>query len=106
MGWYPGEKTAEDAMLINLLPQYKENYNGLYYSAQALRAIYDAGEMATGSKQSNSREDTTVGHFDEFLDPSNQAGQALIKQAIKQLSILSARLVSSSKRLTDDQNSQ
>ena len=30
MGWYPGEESAEDAMLINLLPQYKENYNGLY----------------------------------------------------------------------------
>ena len=23
MGWYPGEESAEDAMLINLLPQYK-----------------------------------------------------------------------------------
>ncbi len=106
MGWYPGEESAEDAMLINLLPQYKENYNGLYYSEEALRTIYDAGEMATGSKQDTIRENATVGHFDEFLDPNNESGQALIKQAIKQLSILSSRLVSSSKKYSNNENTQ
>ncbi|HAU67992.1 MAG TPA: peptidase [Gammaproteobacteria bacterium] len=106
MGWYPGEESAEDAMLINLLPQYKENYNGLYYSEEALRTIYDAGEMATGSKQDTIRENATVGHFDEFLDPNNESGQALIKQAIKQLSILTSRLVSSSKKYSNNENTQ
>ena len=106
MGWYPGEDNAQDAMLINLLPNFKENYNGLYYSEEALRAIYDAGQLASHSDQANNKDDVTMGHFDEFLNPDNMHGQSLITNAIKQLSMLSTRLVFSLNSLTNEANTQ
>ncbi len=114
MGWYPGED-ADDAKLINLLPDYKENYNGVYYSEIALRAIYNAGELAKSSKAAAAinpviddkyQGDTPpayVGFFDEMLDPNNADGKALITEAIKQLGMLSFRLIESTKRFNQSE---